>query len=406
MNNNWLNKVQKLTESNKVEILNSEGGKLFLIDKFKPVSVLKRYEKVINVDEIDMPNAFIDLILNKRKGSNTSNISLLEMPIAATNILFKSIALIKSSQFSPKSRPQQLELFNKEFKKNVNTRVSLTIDIKDISFSTSAKGIIKGKRDKVREAIDFLQHNLYIWAITTNADGKQKDEKLSYIESPSFTTGKVSFEMNIFWFEQLIKLEGYNSVILDLPSILGNTRHVMFSLYIERFEANKWMQWNFKKINEIFDLNYSDANTLAKAFLHEMKIKLDNNALKSFQYTVSGELINILIYNIKNLPKDSNIKLLSPKLIKQKRFTNYLCRRHEISNEKKQSILDVLKNSEGDFELLYQAYEDYKVYCRKNKISVLDFKKEEFLNKWNLLISERYKETNRYLNFSNGSPRI
>ena len=243
-----------------------------------------------------------------------------------------------------------------------------------------------------------------------NSFGETIDTKLSYIESPSFTKGKVYFDMNVFWVEQLMNLKVYNTTLLQLPKLLGNTRHVVFSIYLERFESNKWFQWNYKNINELFELNYSDANSLGKGFLREVRHKLDKNSLKSFQYRVDGDNIWIMPYEMKNIVGNSQIKLQTPTLEKldNNYFANYLARRHNLSNEKKESILDIIKASNNDKNILKSAYEEFKRYCRKKdiKVSVLKFTGDDFINKWNGYILEEYKKTDKFKSFPNGFPRV
>ncbi|CAA7393251.1 hypothetical protein [Chryseobacterium fistulae] len=414
---NWKDQIKSLTDNdkgtgseNENKIATTAEGEIFLIDENVPNNVIKRIDKEINSDEINIPNEFVDLLIGKRTGKNSSKVSLLEMPIAATNILFRSIALVKSIQFNAKSRPLQLKLFEDEFKTKQNAKVSLAINIKDISSNVRSDGTVTGRREKVREAIDFLQYNLFVWVVGKNSKGQTVDTKLSYIESPSFTKGKVFFDMNVFWFEQLINLKFYNTTLLQLPKLLGNTRHVVFSIYLERFDSNKWFQWNYKNINELFDLNYSDANSLGKGFLREVRHKLDKNSLKSFQYRVDGDTIWIMPYEMKNLVGNSNVELKSSTLEKldDNYFANYLARRHQLSKKKKESILDIIKTSNGDKNILKSAYEEFKKHCRRKeiKVSVLKFTGEDFLNKWNTFIFEEYKKTERFKAYPNGFPRV
>ncbi|MBD3906750.1 hypothetical protein [Chryseobacterium muglaense] len=404
------NQNEKGSENETHSKMITDDGEIYLIDEKKPSKILKKFDKEIKSDDIDMPNGFIDLLIGKKTGKHATKVSLLEMPIAAINILFRSIALVKSSQFNAKSRPTQLRLFEEEFKSQENTKVSMAINIKDISYSVRTDGKIKGRREKVREAIDFLQNNLFIWVVGKNSHGKTEDTKLSYIESPSFTDGKVFFDMNVFWFEQLLNLDVYNTILLQLPKLLGNTRHVMFSIYLERFTSNQWFQWNYNKINETFDLNYTDANSLAKGFLREVRHKLDKNSLKSFQYRVDGENVWIMPYEMKNLVGNNTVILKTKTLEKldDNYFSNYIGRRHKLSKEKKQSILDIIKNSNTDKNVLKEAYEQFKKHCRSKevKVSVLSYVGDDFLSKWNKFIYEEYKNSNRFKDFPNGYPRV
>lgn len=414
-NQNWKDKIKNLGNDNKASssekvkfITNEEEGEIFLIDPKKPKTILKKFDKNVAPDEIDMPNEFIDILIGKKIGKNESKESLLDMPIAATNILFRSIALVKSSQFSAKSRPLQLELFEELYKTQHNSKVSVVINIKDIAFSKTQSGAIKGKRQKVREAIDFLQDNLFVWKTGKNAEGQETDTKLSYIESPSFTAGKVYFEMNVYWLEQIMNLKIYNSVLFQLPSLLGNTRHILFSVYLERFKLNEWKQWNFNVINELFQLNYPDANSLAKGFLRELRFKLDKNSLRSFQYKVEGDYIWIMPYTMKSIVNGTNVNLKKGTLekLESNYFANYLSRRHQLSNEKKLSILDIARHSESDKLILQNAYNELKKECRRLKVSITSLVGETFINKFNTYILNEYNKSERAKKFPNGFPRV
>lgn len=418
-NKKWTDKIKNLSENSK-DNLGSENEtektgindteEIFLIDEEKPNIIIRKFDKEVRTDEIDVPNEFIDLLLGIKTGKNSTKVSLMEMPIAAMNILFRTIALVKSKQFNATKRPLQLELFEEEYKTKQNAKVSVVINIKDLSFNVRADGKVKGRREKVREAIDFLQYNLFVWVIGKNSHGKTTDYKQSFIESPSFTNGIVCFDMNVFWLEKLINLKVYNTTLLQLPQLLKNTRHVLFSLYLERFERNQWKPWNYKKINEIFELNYSDANSLAKGFFREVRHKLDKNSLRSFQYRVKGENILIYPYEMKNIVAKNEIQLETKTLEKldENHFANYVSRRHGLSKEKKQSILDVIKMSNLDKNTLKNAYNEFKRFCRSKeiKVSVIEYQGDEFLNKWNTYIFEEYKKSQRYKDYPNGYPRI
>lgn len=400
------------SENEKYEnIISTEEGEIYLIDDQKSFSIAKNFNRdITSIDEINVTNELVDLIIGKTERKRSSKVSLTDMPIAAINILFKSFALVKSSQFNSKKRPQQLELFEEEFKKKENVRISIAIDIKDISSQTTADGKIKGRSNKVREAVDFLYNNLNVWVVGKNAEGKTKETKLSYIESPSFDRKKLYFEMNPFWYEKLVNLNVYNSVLLQLPKLLGNPRHVLFSLYLERFDCNEWIPWNYKNINELFDLNYKNANDLAKGFMREVRSKLDKNSLKSFQYMVNGDIISVMAYEMKTIVNNNNVKLKSETLekLENNHFANYIGRRHGLSDEKRQSILDIIKTSVSDKKLLKEGYTKFKKFCRSKEIkkSILSYQGDDFINKWNTFIHEEYKSDERYKKFPNGAPRI
>lgn len=399
------------SENEKSEtVFSSEEGEIYLFDDQKDFSIAKVFNRdITTIDQINVTNELVDLLLGKTKRKKSTKVNLSHMPIASINILFKTLALVKNSQFSSKSRPQQLKLFEEEFKDKENIRISIAIDIKDISSQTTADGKIKGRSNKVREAVDFLQNNLNVWVTGKNAEGKTKETKFSFIESPSFDRKKLYFEMNPFWYEKLVHLSVYNSALLQLPKLLGNPRHVLFSLYLERFDCNEWKPWNFNNINNLFDLNYKNANDLAKGFMRELRAKLDTNSLKSFQYMVNGEIISIMPYEMKSIV-NNNVELKSETLekLENNHFANYIGRRHELSDEKRDSILDIMKTSVSDKKLIKEGYTKFKRFCRSKEIkkSILSYQGDDFINKWNTFIYEEYKKDDRYKNFPNGSPRI
>lgn len=396
-------KMEKLTSKKSEEII--------LIDNRKPNNIIKTYEKEIKIDEIDVPNAIVNLLIGKDENfKSTDKLNFSDMPFISLNILFKSIALVKAHQFSASFRPKQLELFADEFKKEPNTKVRLTIDIKDISSFTGSDGVVRGRKGKVRNAIDFLRKNLYVWVVAKDSEGVLTDYTCSFLESPSFSRGKVTFDMSVFWYEKMVNLGKYNTMLLELPNLLGNTKHIIFSMYLERWELNKWSDngWNYKKINEMFNLSYSSANQLAKGFLRELRHKLDKNSLRSFQYKVKGDEIFIYPYMMKNIVMNDSVKLETKTLEKldNNYFSNYIVRRHQLNEIKKKTILSYITNSEGDKNTLKNAYEEFKKECRKAKVSVITYMGDEFILKYNQFIETEYKKSERYKSFPEGSPRL
>ncbi|MDV3950557.1 hypothetical protein CMT75_18745 [Elizabethkingia anophelis] len=406
--NNYLDKIkglgkEKSSSSNSIPDL----GEVYLIDENEPSKIIKIFDKEPKTDEINMPNDLVDLIIGNKKPGNKMS-SLVNMPVASINILFKTVLLAKSSQFNAKALPKQLELFEEEYKREMNSKVYFKVDIKDISSNKSKDGKIKGRVDKVKEAVDFLQSNLYVWAKGKDSKGNIVNYKLTYIEKPSFTRGILTFEMNIFWVEQLVNLNLYNKVLKDLPILLGNSRYAMFSLYLERFDDNKWFKWNYENINKLFDLNYSTALSMSKGFMRDVKQKLDLNSLKSFAYKVKGNDILILPYRMNSLVGNDIVKLNEETVLKNenRNYVNFIARKHKLSDEKRKNLLTVITNSKTDKEIVKSAYELFKKDCKKKKCSILDITEDNFLHVINEFIYQEYKRSEKFKDFPNGYPRI
>ena len=271
----------------------------------------------------------------------------------------------------------------------------------------NANGKINSRADKVREAIDFLQNHFFEWVVGKNSDGKTVEEKLSFIERPKFTRGKLYFETSVFWAEKMINMKIYNPTLLALPKLLGNTRSVFFSLYLERMENDIWFQWNYENFNKLFSLNYPSARNLAKGFLAAIHKRLDENSLKSFAYKYSGDYIFIKPYQLKKLNSEEII-LKQETILKLENsyYSNYLARRHKLSDIKRKNILMIISTSSNDKILIQEAYEEFKRNCKRKKVKVTDIIGEDFLVQFNHYILENYKKTSRFVKYPEGYPSV
>ena len=405
--NDFLNKIKNLKSNSEEDNqkVNHSDERVFLIDSSKKKNVIKKFDRIPQTDEINMPQEIVNLILGKNK--NNINKNLLDMPIAATQILFAAIALVKNSQFNKQKFPKQLVLFDEEFMTEQNAVVAMVMDIKDLYSTKNANGKINSRADKVREAIDFLQNHFFEWVVGKNSDGKTVEEKLSFIERPKFTRGKLYFETSVFWAEKMINMKIYNPTLLALPKLLGNTRSVFFSLYLERMENDIWFQWNYENFNKLFSLNYPSARNLAKGFLAAIHKRLDENSLKSFAYKYSGDYIFIKPYQLKKLNSEEII-LKQETILKLENsyYSNYLARRHKLSDIKRKNILMIISTSSNDKILIQEAYEEFKRNCKRKKVKVTDIIGEDFLVQFNHYILENYKKTSRFVKYPEGYPSV
>lgn len=376
-----------------------------LLDSRHDIKIIRKYDKLANTDMVSMPNDFVDIFFQNKKGNR--EVHLASMPIAAMTMLFNIVLLVKENQFQAEYRPRQLELFQEEFLTVENGKAFMTLPINNISFQEISEGVVRGRIEKVRQAVKFLKDHFTEWVVSKNAKGERTDSLLSLIERPTFTRGKLHFETSVFWIEKLINLKVFNPVLLKLPELLNNSRNVMFSLYLERFEENKWFQWDYKKINQRFGLNYTDANSLAKHFLKKISADLNKNSLKSFQYKVKGDLILIMPYQLKNLASNEvDIKNETIKDNENNYLSSYIARRHKLDKVKRKSIFEKISHSEIDKRILDNAYKQFKKDCRSEKIKVTEVVGDEFLSRWNNKIYEQYKLTEQFKTHPNGYPKV
>ena len=126
--NDFLNKIKNLKSNSEEDNqkVNHSDERVFLIDSSKKKNVIKKFDRIPQTDEINMPQEIVNLILGKNK--NNINKNLLDMPIAATQILFAAIALVKNSQFNKQKFPKQLVLFDEEFMTEQNAVVAMVMD--------------------------------------------------------------------------------------------------------------------------------------------------------------------------------------------------------------------------------------------------------------------------------------
>lgn len=101
-----------------------------------------------------------------------------------------------------------------------------------------------------------------------------------------------------------------------------------------------------------------------------------------------------------------NLKKGTLEKLESNYFANYLSRRHQLSNEKKLSILDIARHSESDKLILQNAYNELKKECRRLKVSITSLVGETFINKFNTYILNEYNKSERAKKFPNGFPRV
>jgi len=357
--------------------------------------VIKKYESGKNKpDEVSLNNELTKMFFEKNPANEKD---LVEAPMEAWRIFFLTLGLIKSTQVHA-SRPIQLELFNNEFLTNDNAFVGVVLDIKEINSDR--------KREKIKKAVDFLQNNLTSWVVSKNYKGEEVNTKLSFIEKPSFTRGKLYFETSVFWMEKMAHLKEYNEILFKLPFILNNSKQFFFTLFLEFLPENQFTPINLETLNKRYNLNYADAKSFAKGFLMSLKIYLDQNNQKSFTYKVSKNQILIKPYRVSMLTSEEIILTQQAKIkIKNRYSISYLKLRHKINEESLKHIKNIFDIS-MDKNLMDKAYDRLKKRMREQKKLMTELIDKKFLEEWQREINEEYKLTQAYIIYPNGYPKI
>lgn len=392
----FIKRVKKLSgkEDSKNEIL-ADGGADSRI-------VLASYENSSISDIVNINNEYIDFFISHRSSKDNPK-ALIDTSIECWKLFFKILSIIKSKQFQIDKQPRQLELFKEEFKAKENSYVSITMKTTDVNEHRNRK--------RIRTAIDELQENFTQWVTLVNSKGEKVDSKLSLIEKPSFTRGKIYFETSIFWYEKFVALSHYNDVLYSLPFNLSNTKQLFFALYIEKLPEAQWTTFTLSKLNEILDLNYEYTSHLAHSFLVPLAASLNSFNSKSFNIKTDSNYIYIRPFHIKDVQKAENSEGIpvtdqTKFQLKIKYQIKYFKDRHKFDEHTAKHLKDIYNASSINFEVLQNAYTALKKQAKSEKRLMTEYIGNEFLTRWQAFIKDEYQKTETGKKYPNGFPSI
>lgn len=337
----------------------------------------------------DIVNVSVDLRRNFL--SPQKNKEILEAPVSATRIIFKILNDVSHDQFrgSNKHQSNQLSLFEADFKTEHNTFARFTFKISDIAENNDYANVRKG--------LEFLENFKKGWNESTNEKGKKIKSYGGFISNSNISEGKISFIMSSYWLEQVISIEKYNPAYTEIAWKFTKSKQVLFYLWLLEV-PDSGTRVNFSAFQEVYGYNYSDANTYAKNVLKKLKIVLDKFSNRSFNYSVSGNLINIIPYytiktEIKITQETSKNQEITQKL-------NYWKQRHDLDKNNIDILKSLINIDYSNFKLFQKSYSNIIKDYRIQKKSITELRGNDFIK----IFQEAIKET--YLNSAWGNTKL
>lgn len=351
----------------------------------------KQYKGKKNSDLVNFPVA-----LRRNLFSPSVSDEVLEMPIVSARIIFKVLNDISYDQFVPSKEPVQLDLFDSEFKTEHNSVASFTFNINDIDPSNR-------NYNSIKIGLEFLENYQKRWYKSVNSKGKTIKSYGGFITHPNISEGKISFLISSYWLEKILSLNIYNPSYFITPWKLSNIRQVLFYLWLLELK-DTGTKVNFNKLQNSYNYNYKTNKDFCKFFLKPLKMKLDKFSKRSFNYSIKGELINIMPYETKSVELNLEETTISKQTITQK--LHYWKTRHKLSS----NDIDVLKSfiniDSTTFRLFCDSYKDIIKTCRVEKKPVTEYQGEDFMKLFQESIIEAYKNSAWYHTSPNGHPQI
>ncbi len=298
------------------------------------------------------------------------NEDILNAPVSGLRIMFKVINDVSFDQFRKENKGQlkQYVLFEDDFRTEHNTYARFTFKITDIA----------SKRDyaNVQRGLEFLENCLKGWYQSKNEKGKVIKSYGGFISNPNISEGKITFLISSYWFEKIVLLTQYNPANTEIAWKLTKSKHILFYLWLLEV-PDSGTRVNFQKLQGAYDYHYQNANTFAKNVLKSLRIKLNRYGNRSFNYSVKGNMINIVPYYTTSLEgvkkEETNVR----QEITQK--LSYWKNRHSLSKVQMKILKEILRKDPSILKLFKTAYERLVTMCRKDKIKVADLQGDVFL---------------------------
>lgn len=352
-------------------------------------------------DIVNVPNNLRKNLLSINK--NDDYLKLLEAPIISMRIIFKILNDISYDQFRYKDgivkndkNLKQFSLFEEEFKTVNNTFARFEFNITEIDKNRDYEA--------VKKALEFLEEYKKDWHTSINSKGKKIKSYGGFLSNATLSDSKIAFTISSYWLENLVNMNtGYNESLMQLPWKTKNIKHFLF--YLLLLNIVEFCVFNYEEMNKSYGLNYKSASNLAIGFLKPAKILFDAISSKSFNYTVKGNNITIIIYhqNIKN--KELKPKTITKLQIREK--LHYFKKRHKLSDDNLNKIKNVINLEITAFNIFSNAYKlMVKDYSIKKKV-MTDVLDNDFMLSFQAYIKIQYSEHSPFAKaLPNGYPNI
>jgi hypothetical protein len=354
----------------------------------------RHYTRKSNSDIINFPVVLRQHFLSPKKNQN-----ILKAPISALRIIFKTLNDASYDQFQTndkKHQRRQLSLFEDDFLTANNCYARFTFKVSDISTNKNYRNIEAG--------LVFLENLHKGWYKSRNSKtGKIVKSLSGFIREANITEGKITFLMSAYWLEQILKIDSFNSALLQTAWELKNTKHLLVYLWLLEV-PDSGTKIRFDNFQKIYHYNYGTTKDLAKNVFKSIKNKLDKKSNKSFNYAIRGNLIHIMPYYTKNIELDIRSTTLAKQQITQK--LHYWKKRHLLSTNDIAILKSLINIENTTFTLFVKAYRSFIRNCRENRIRATSFTGQKFLEIFQDEIKNGYDNSYWHKIAPKGYPKI
>lgn len=292
----------------------------------------------------------------------------------------------------------QLKLFEEEFRTKDNSALIFTMDIKEVCKDSRIK--------RLEKSLLFLVNYKKGWYTSTNDKGHTIRSYGGLVSDPVINTftGKFQFAINAHWLEKILHLTEFNKTYYNLTQHITSNKQIIFWYWLICL-PDAGTQVKYTTLNERFNLNYQDARSLTKRFLRPIKLKLDKYGHTSFNFSYSGDKINISKYlrTIEDFASVNTISESNKSSLKKEYKLWYLSKRHQLTEFEKGQIKQLFKHSKN---LMNISYSNFVKDCQKNDCKTTEFKNAEFLKQFQKSIISTYRETLAGQKYPNAYPKI
>lgn len=399
MSKDFLGKIKGL-DNNSVAKKNKN---IVFFDKDKPTNIVKSF---VGTEEVP------DIVILSAMGFQEifkDTTDIINLPIESFRVIFALLHYSKQVHYNQKNAPYTPSLFEDEFLTKDNSFVSITIPNKIISPSRETK--------RIKEALELLSSKTSQWISSINKDGQEVQSRIAFIEKPSYTRGKLYFEISSYWIEKLANIENYNKVIFNLVYTIPSTKQLIFTLWLNTLPTygensfNKetyksWTKVGLNTIQEKFGLTGKDYNYISEKFLKPLQAKLFKFNDKSFAFHYEKGIYYITALEVNSNKEIENLNDKNTYEVEVKYAVNYLQQRHKLNKDTLEHISVIYKQSRKDKQLLEEAYKELKSKMRKQKIKLTDLRGVKFLDLWQVEIISCYEKTELFKSMPKGYPKI
>lgn len=370
-------------------------------DPLKSTKIVKEVESLEKEPEIILlSNLFNDDLFKDPR-------NIMYMPIESFKIILLVIAQVKQFNYNQNYAPYTPSLFDEEFMSEDNSYIKITLPNKLISPSRESKRIIP--------AFDALIESTVKLVKSTNARGEELKSRISFVERPNYTRGKVQFEVSSYWVNRIANISFYNKIVYQLVNNVTHVRQLLFALWLKtipKFNENtmgSYKSWTVISAETLHD-RYAfgekcDANYITEKFLKPLQMKLFDFNDISFAFKYFNGLYYITSVDSKSNFAIENLSSKEKTDHQIKYFVDYLKRRHKLTEDSCKYMRMQLKNTR-DRELVETAYKSLKKTLRVKKIKMTELIGKDFLTELQQEIIIEYQKTSSFLNFPEGYPRV